>query len=693
VEKKKQKKSPEIKVSKDTIVAVDPQVKVKGEREDQQQIGEAAEKTAVFAFGRMNPPTTGHEKLMHAVHKTAQAHGAKGHVVTSHSHDSKKNPLPQDKKMSYLKKLHPHVDVHGSSKEAPTMMHHASKLHAQGHKHLVMVAGSDRTKDFEKTLKKYNGQKGPHGHYDFKSIKVVSSGARDPDSEGVSGMSGTKMRAHAKAGDHESFKKGLPKALHKHAGDIVKHINEGMEDINKTFEELVEVLTIAGRRKKAIAMRRNRLKLKRAKKRMKYRFATKAQLKKRARRAAVSAIKKRVAGTVGKNYRKASAGQKAAIDKRVASRRTIINKIATRNMPKARKSEAGRLKAARSVKEQFETFTESMKLDHSKKNPYPKGSAGHKAMQDIEKAFSPTANQNRRIDLEKKRNADPKFRDFVQRKAMQKRNPDPKVQAAKKAFRDFGGKNEEVVNELSRTTLSNYMRKSAASVSGKDAKTQDKRISGQSMADKKMRKADGYSSTAKVAAEGANDGAEQPKYHAGMSDSTKEKRVAHFKAKKSGPAPGDATAKTKPSKYTKQYHDTYGEGVEMEMKEFFDFIDSVEEAVSPLASKHEREKKQLKIKHEREKSRMDVRSIRREDVNEVFSSYMVTEKSQSALSKKADASGVSVGTLRKVYNRGVAAWKTGHRPGTTPEQWGYARVNAFIAKKKKGNLNHDKDLT
>ena len=633
MEKKKQKKSPEIKVSKDTIVAVDPKVKVKGEREDQQQIGEAAEKTAVFAFGRMNPPTTGHEKLMHAVHKTAQAHGAKGHVVTSHSHDSKKNPLPQDKKMSYLKKLHPHVDVHGSSKEAPTMLHHASKLHAQGHKHLVMVAGSDRTKDFENTLKKYNGQKGPHGHYNFKSIKVVSSGARDPDSEGVSGMSGTKMRAHAKAGDHESFKKGLPKALHKHAGDIVKHINEGMEDINKTFEELVEVLTIAGRRKKAIAMRRNRLKLKRAKKRMKYRFASKAQLKRRARRAAVSAIKKRVAGKVGKDYRKASYGQKAAIDKRVASRKTIINKIATRNMPKARKSEAGRLKAARSVKEQFESFVSELN----------EGPALDKALHDIKKSFNKTANQNRRIDLEKKRNADPQFRDFVKRKAMQKRNPDPNVQAAKHSFRNFGGKNE-----------------------------------------------------------GANDGAEQPKYHAGVSDSTKEKRVAQFKRqakmaddnpKAYKPAPGDKTAKTKPSKYTKQYQDMYGEGVEMEMKEFFNLIDTIEEAVSPLDAKHDRQRKQLKIRHEREKSRQQVRSIRREDLNDAFAEHnMLTEKSKSALADKASKSGISVGTLRKVYNRGVAAWKTGHRPGTTPQQWGYARVNAFIAKKKKGNLNHDKDL-
>jgi hypothetical protein len=68
------------------------------------------------------------------------------------------------------------------------------------------------------------------------------------------------------------------------------------------------------------------------------------------------------------------------------------------------------------------------------------------------------------------------------------------------------------------------------------------------------------------------------------------------------------------------------------------------------------------------------------------------ENADKSLAAKAEKSGVSVGTLRKVYNRGVAAWKTGHRPGTTPEQWGHARVNAFLVKRKKGNLNHDKDL-
>ena len=81
-------------------------------------------KTAVLSFGRHNPPTTGHEKLLNKVHSVAKQHGGTAHVVTSHSHDAQKNPVPQDKKLQYLRKVaHPDVKVSGSSKEHPTILH------------------------------------------------------------------------------------------------------------------------------------------------------------------------------------------------------------------------------------------------------------------------------------------------------------------------------------------------------------------------------------------------------------------------------------------------------------------------------------------------------------------------------------------------------------------------------------------
>ena len=196
-----------------------------------QFITEAPEKTAAFAFGRFNPPTVGHEKLINKVKSVADEHNADAHIVASHSEGTSKDPVPAKAKVGYLKHVAPEgTKVVGSSKETPTFLHTAAKLHSQGYKHLVMVAGSDRTADYESKLKKYNGVAGAHGHYNFKSIKVVSAGQRDPDAEGVEGMSGTKMRAHARAGEMKQFKSGLPKALHPHAEEIANHIKAVKED-------------------------------------------------------------------------------------------------------------------------------------------------------------------------------------------------------------------------------------------------------------------------------------------------------------------------------------------------------------------------------------------------------------------------------------------------------------------------------
>ena len=110
------------------------------------QLVEEKDKTSkpvVMAFGRMNPPTTGHLKLIDKVKSTAEKMGAKHTVIVSHSQDSKKNPLSGAQKIKHLKRYAPGVHFEASSKEHPTIMHHAARLHAAGHDHLVMVAGSD----------------------------------------------------------------------------------------------------------------------------------------------------------------------------------------------------------------------------------------------------------------------------------------------------------------------------------------------------------------------------------------------------------------------------------------------------------------------------------------------------------------------------------------------------------------------
>jgi cytidyltransferase-like protein len=184
-------------------------------------------KPVVMAFGRMNPPTTGHLKLIDKVREVANKQKAKHTVILSHSQDSKKNPLSAEQKVKHLKRYSPGTHFEASSKETPTILHHAARLHAAGHDHLTVVAGSDRVKEMHDLLHKYNGVKGRHGHYNFKKISVVSAGHRDPDAEGEEGMSGTKMREHAKNKDFHEFRKGVPH----HVSDA--HVKELMKDTRK----------------------------------------------------------------------------------------------------------------------------------------------------------------------------------------------------------------------------------------------------------------------------------------------------------------------------------------------------------------------------------------------------------------------------------------------------------------------------
>ena len=184
------------------------------------------EKHHVMTFGRMNPPTTGHLKLIDKVKEVAHKHNAEHSVVVSHSQDAKKNPLSGAQKVKHLQRYSPGTHFVSSSKEHPTFLHHAEKLHKQGITHLHMVVGSDRVKEMKEKLHKYNGtHKG--ALYNYKKITVHSAGHRDPDAEGSEGMSGTKMRQHASTGNHKEFRKGVPP----HVSD--KHSKELMHDTRK----------------------------------------------------------------------------------------------------------------------------------------------------------------------------------------------------------------------------------------------------------------------------------------------------------------------------------------------------------------------------------------------------------------------------------------------------------------------------
>ena len=204
----------------------------------------STENHAVLAFGRMNPPTTGHAKLVDKVKEIADKVGGSHHVVMSHSTDPKKNPLTAAQKLKHAKRFFPNTNLSVSNKESPNFLTQAAKLHKQGVTHLHFVAGSDRVPEYKRLLKKYNGTV-VDALFNFKKITVHNAGQRDPDAEGTEGMSASKMRAHATNGNFDEFKKGIPGHVKpEHAKELFNDVRKGShikesDEINYDFEDLL----------------------------------------------------------------------------------------------------------------------------------------------------------------------------------------------------------------------------------------------------------------------------------------------------------------------------------------------------------------------------------------------------------------------------------------------------------------------
>ena len=206
-----------------------------------------ATESVVFTFGRFNPPTTGHEKLIEKVKKIAG--GDDYYIFPSHSQNNKKDPLPLAKKVAYMRDMFPkHKRNIIANNKLKTVLDIAVYFHQQGYVELNMVVGSDRVAEFKKLLTTYNGQEKRHGFYDFDTIQIFSAGERDPDAEGVTGMSASKMRAAATNNDYDTFQKGLPRGF-KNGNQLFKDVRKGMnlkENSKYSDEEIERDLYVRG---------------------------------------------------------------------------------------------------------------------------------------------------------------------------------------------------------------------------------------------------------------------------------------------------------------------------------------------------------------------------------------------------------------------------------------------------------------
>jgi len=179
--------------------------------------------TLTVAFGRFNPPTTGHEKLLNQVAKSSDEDDYI--IVPSRSQDAKKNPLDADSKVGVMRQMFPkHSEKIVNDPANRTIFDVLKKAHNDGYSGVRVVGGADRQKEFDKLVNTYNGKL-----YKFDKVEVVSAGDRDPDADDVTGMSASKQRKAAAEGDLKSFMKGIPSSMEKKAAEeLYKNIRKAM---------------------------------------------------------------------------------------------------------------------------------------------------------------------------------------------------------------------------------------------------------------------------------------------------------------------------------------------------------------------------------------------------------------------------------------------------------------------------------
>jgi len=632
----------------------------------------AADSTAVISFGRMNPITVGHEKLANAVIRTGVKNNATPLIFLSHSQDAKKNPLSYEKKIKFAKTAFGTKLIQKS--KARTIIDVAKELQGK-FENLIVVAGSDRVEEFNTLLNKYNGK-----DYTYKSIKVVSAGERDPDADDVSGMSASKMRALAKDGDMESFKKGLPTKLRSQGKAVFNSVRTGMNvnestqfnedqnhplvkkarkahkqgvwdgNVNKEgkpivhingkpvhVESIYEALTRQQRLKRKMIMRRLRSKIKMGRRRAMRRKATIDTLQKRARRQVIRALKQRFAKS--RDYADLPYSARQRIDDRVAKiPDSRLNILMRRMLPKVKQDEKDRI-ASRIAKS-------------NPSNPVKRSAtvvSVPKITEDVNQKFE-AFNESRKTD----------------------------IQRAIDLAEQLGANQNYAIKEIEKISKGIT----------KHAKVKQALVEAASTPESYNE----YTVVQRVD-EGAS-------YHSGLAKSTASKRKAQFakQAKMDDdnpaaykPAPGDKRSKTKPSNHTTKFQQMFGEK-----------SSNLERAY--LRKPHMLLKQDGSVKLDQRfkmfrKPKLDEMvteldgTLVEENLNNLAETveFIFESNPKAAIKNKAEKTGISYSILKKVFDRGVAAWRTGHRPGTTPTQWGLARINSF-ATGGKTRTTADKDL-
>ena len=679
----------------------------------------------VFAFGRFNPPTTGHEKL---ITKVAKISGSDPYrIYPSLTQNPKKDPLPHALKVAYMRKMFSkHARNIIADKKAITAIDIAVKLYDEGFKDLVMVAGSDRLKEFDSLLNRYNGVTGKrHGYYKFNTISVVSAGERDPDAEGVTGMSASKMRAAAVEGDEKSFAMGVPK---------------GFRDVSKLFQDVRKYMGIREDRDMGSMTD--------------FENVRDAYLTGKVWNVGDLIEANGITGIIirkGTNYVSYNDGDgkvhKAWLHDITLDERNYAKEYANyQGTPEQIARRSSRNKARRVMGDKA---VKGMDVGHKDNNPLNNDPKNLKMEDPSKNRREPRLRE--KSDLDEIPMALLKVKNAISQMTHPKGYEDMVKQYVKKM---------DEPNSASKGNIINDIVKQYRNVNPRSFQQYVNKLVKKGVLPNKL--AANFDIVAEIKQDKDikdREGTQPAKYYAKdtegdvMSPSTKKKRAPHFAKKKKGPAPGDASATTRPSKHTQKFKQMYGEAkavaggkvhkfikghnlpiggkkykeIEFETKGIDNATKTVKLMVIhpkkifgkefnvPFKTLRMGPFTKLDIPNQMEVLGKDadmgdyIKDFEKSDSPQfkgkskekrkdmAIAAYLsrnetMIDEAIEGLKNKSKKSGISYSILKKVYDRGMAAYKTGHRPGTTSQQWAMARVNSFITKGSGTWGKADKDL-
>jgi len=590
--------------------------------------GVGRKQTVVFAFGRMNPPTIGHQKLIDRVITMAKRLKGLPVLYVSATQDRRKNPLSVKQKIDYLKKMYPvGIQILPATGRERTFMEILKNRFDKKYTDVYMIAGSDRVAEFKRLTKQYNGK-----DYNFDTIEVVSAGARDPDATGASGMSASKMRDFAMRNDFKSFRAGLIAGTRENdAMKLFKDLKKGMgvneeilppndnEDLKSIREQYHNnEIYLMGEQIEVISNRN------------------------------VGTIIKRGPNYI--QYEMEDGGVEKAFLDDIQPAEVIDTELQTEDVDKKK---LVLQKNSRTLKS-FSTFEEEINnaKDSQQKNTDDEEKETKKAEKKDRKLNVVTPGQPKVGNVNTWTQGPENANQIHTQRKFNIKTPGQVRDYAKFVDQRKFQKFEEV--ELDEKKHGGERKKTA--YGGQDPDIKDRPGTQPAVYYQKPGKGD-FAKSTKVArdrhfSKGAKMDDDNPKAYK--------------------PAPGDADAKTRPSRHTKKFKRMFGDDVKEEIQDIKTWSELPET-----------------IEQYKDEYGTDYRVKLDQTVSEMFDELL---SENAGVKKKAEKSGMPYGILMKVYNRGMAAWRTGHRPGTTPQQWGMARVNSFVTKSSGTWGKADKDL-